>query len=139
MTISNLLHETAISCSLIVLLLTDGWLDFDALVVLKINLPKIESDLLEFLEEVRIPIIIQNHLMHLTEAQFLIGCQCLRLLVWKDLLQCLTNLTLYSNWYVLFYKVLDHGEVISMRFSLCFQIEEFLVQPVLFCLKDFGA
>ena len=76
--------------------------------------------------------------MHFTKPELLISSQRLSLLVWKHLLQSLTDLTLNPHWYIFFNKVLNHGKVVSMSFSLRLQIQKLFIGLNSFSLKEFG-
>ena len=76
--------------------------------------------------------------MHFTKPELLISSQRLSLLVWKHLLQSLTDLTLNPDWYIFFNKVLNHGKVVSMSFSLRLQVQKLFIDPNSFSLKEFA-
>lgn len=89
------------------------------LVVIEVHVLHVEPDVLDLLVKARHTVVLQYKLMHLVETQLLEGSQGLRLLVRKNLLKSLTDLTLNPDWNVLLNEVLNHGKVIAV--ILCLQ------------------
>jgi len=108
----------------------DGSFESQSLVSLEVNISYVKSDVLDFVVQLRTPIVLKNNLMHFVESQLFKCSKLLCLFVGQNLLKCFANLWLNPHWNVLFHKVFDHGEVVAVVFSLLLELANQLVDSV---------
>lgn len=104
-------------------------LNVNALVVGEVEVANLHPDLSQGLEQVGSAVVVQDDLVQVFELLFLKDFELLKLALWQEALQGLTDLTLDADRHVLLYEVLDHGEMVGVVLRVVPEVMDVLLDP----------